>query len=248
MVWLTADATKRPGAVKAGYLWALDTALCKYGIEVPYPQRDLNVRSLFGLEGESALALLSTAEVSARIPRPARVTTPATAPAAARPADEEAPPALGEHERAQLAKNDALEEVERAAREDEQRREAEEREAAALEAEELVAADKKPASELTVRLTLSPTDLAIAFESMRREGRSGGPRLRSLRRGGYSPLPPDIGLTPRGPSRSSPRTARSCEGTKEHMCPASSRSRAPSSCPPSLSWPRKQCSPSPWCA
>ena len=82
-----------------------------------------------------------------RHPAAERVTTPATAPAAARLVEEEVPPVLGEHERAQLARNDALEEVERAAREDEQRREAEEREAAAeLEAEELVAADKKSPS------------------------------------------------------------------------------------------------------
>ena len=62
VVWLTADATKRPSAVKAGYMWALDTALCKYGIEIPSPQQDLNLRSLFGLEGEQALALIPTAE------------------------------------------------------------------------------------------------------------------------------------------------------------------------------------------
>jgi small-conductance mechanosensitive channel len=146
VVWLTADATKRPGAARAAFVWALDTSLCKYGIEIPYPQRDLNLRSLFGLQGESARALLSSAEVSARHPAAAPPPTPATVAATTRPADEEVPPVLGEHERAQLAKNDALEEVERAAREDAQRREAEEREAAELEAEELVAADKKPSA------------------------------------------------------------------------------------------------------
>ncbi len=44
-VWLTSDAVKRPGAVRADYLWAIETALRKYGIEIPFPQRDLHVRS-----------------------------------------------------------------------------------------------------------------------------------------------------------------------------------------------------------
>jgi small-conductance mechanosensitive channel len=45
IVWLTSDAVKRPGAVNADYLWAIETALGKYGIEIPFPQRDLHVRS-----------------------------------------------------------------------------------------------------------------------------------------------------------------------------------------------------------
>jgi small-conductance mechanosensitive channel len=57
-VWLTAEATKRPAAVKAAYNWALETALRRHGIELPYPQRELRVRSLFGLEGKEALAAL----------------------------------------------------------------------------------------------------------------------------------------------------------------------------------------------
>jgi len=58
VVWLTAEATKRPSAVKAAYTWALDTALRRHGIEMPFPQRELRVRSLFGLEGQEALASL----------------------------------------------------------------------------------------------------------------------------------------------------------------------------------------------
>jgi len=54
-VWLTAEATKRPGAVKAAYIWALDNALRQYGIGVPFPTTDLNIRSLFGLQGRDAL-------------------------------------------------------------------------------------------------------------------------------------------------------------------------------------------------
>jgi small-conductance mechanosensitive channel len=45
VVWLNADATRRPGAVTAAYYWALHTALEKYNIEIPFPQRDLHVKS-----------------------------------------------------------------------------------------------------------------------------------------------------------------------------------------------------------
>ncbi|WP_240922594.1 mechanosensitive ion channel domain-containing protein [Oleiagrimonas sp. C23AA] len=45
VVWLNAEATRRPGAVTAAYYWALHTALEKYGIEIPFPQRDLHVKS-----------------------------------------------------------------------------------------------------------------------------------------------------------------------------------------------------------
>ncbi len=54
VIWLTAEATKRPSAVKAAYNWALHSALQRYGIEIPFPQQDLHVRSLFGLDGEAA--------------------------------------------------------------------------------------------------------------------------------------------------------------------------------------------------
>lgn len=57
VVWLTADAVKRPGAVQAAYYWALEDALRAYGIEIPFPQRDLHVRSLFCADKEDAKSL-----------------------------------------------------------------------------------------------------------------------------------------------------------------------------------------------
>lgn len=49
VVWLNPEATKKPLAVTAAYNWALHSALEAHGIEIPFPQRDLHVRSLFGL-------------------------------------------------------------------------------------------------------------------------------------------------------------------------------------------------------
>ena len=45
VVWLAPESVKRPSAVNADYNWALETALGKYGIEIPFPQRDLHIRS-----------------------------------------------------------------------------------------------------------------------------------------------------------------------------------------------------------
>ncbi len=45
VVWLQPESVMRPAAVNAAYCWALETALNKYGIEIPFPQRDLHIRS-----------------------------------------------------------------------------------------------------------------------------------------------------------------------------------------------------------
>lgn len=108
VVWLTAEATKRPSAVKAAYLWALDTALCKYGIELPFPQQDLHIRSLFGREGDAGLAAWRGEHT-----QQARAVPHVSAPA---------PDAhLGRHERAELAKNDAQRDVQQQIATDAQR-------------------------------------------------------------------------------------------------------------------------------
>lgn len=94
VVWLNSDAVSRPSAVVAAYCWAIETALTRYCIEMPYPQRDLHLRSVFGLRGEEALNTLVSREVHT------------TAPVA---------PTLSGREREELARNDAAEEVRQAA-------------------------------------------------------------------------------------------------------------------------------------
>lgn len=55
VVWPTLAAVKRPGSMMAAYCWALDDAMRRHGIEIPFPQRDLRLRSFFGEEGTAAL-------------------------------------------------------------------------------------------------------------------------------------------------------------------------------------------------
>lgn len=45
VVWLTEVAVKKPAKVKATYNWEIHTALAKYDLEIPFPQRDLHFRS-----------------------------------------------------------------------------------------------------------------------------------------------------------------------------------------------------------
>lgn len=45
VVWLSPASVKRPSAVLADFNWAIETALSSNGIEIPFPQRDLHIRS-----------------------------------------------------------------------------------------------------------------------------------------------------------------------------------------------------------
>lgn len=56
VVWPSLDAVKRPGSMMAAYCWALDDALRKHGIEIPFPQHDLRIRSYFGQEGQAGMS------------------------------------------------------------------------------------------------------------------------------------------------------------------------------------------------
>ncbi|SPF81663.1 mechanosensitive ion channel family protein [Pseudoprimorskyibacter insulae] len=44
VVWLKPEAVQRQARVRADYNWALETALTKHGIEIPFPQLDLHVK------------------------------------------------------------------------------------------------------------------------------------------------------------------------------------------------------------
>jgi len=98
-VWLSEEAARRNVAVKAAYMWELDTALKKYGIEIPFPQRDLNVRSLFGLTGDEAIAALRGQDAGQHAPTRERAR-------------------LSEAERAALSRNDARADTERVIKEE----------------------------------------------------------------------------------------------------------------------------------
>lgn len=45
-VWVDYDAVIRPTALRSDYLWAIDDAFRKYGIEIPFPQRDVYIKRL----------------------------------------------------------------------------------------------------------------------------------------------------------------------------------------------------------
>ncbi|MCI4643749.1 MAG: mechanosensitive ion channel, partial [Hyphomonadaceae bacterium] len=49
VVWLTEEAVSKPARVNADYYWALHTALYKYELEIPFPQRDINFRNAAGV-------------------------------------------------------------------------------------------------------------------------------------------------------------------------------------------------------
>lgn len=71
LVWPDLPAVKRPNAMHAAYTWAIDDALRKAGIEIPFPQRDVRLRGLFGQEGETALSALRLEHPEPAAPEPA---------------------------------------------------------------------------------------------------------------------------------------------------------------------------------
>lgn len=85
LVWPTQEAVKRPAAMHAAYTWAIADALEQAGIEIPFPQTDLRLRSVFGREGDDALRALGL-PAGGEERRP-----PAAGPGDARPAPK-APP------------------------------------------------------------------------------------------------------------------------------------------------------------
>lgn len=47
VAWVNTKGITRPGAIKATYLWEIESALRKYNIEIPFPQRDLHLKTGF---------------------------------------------------------------------------------------------------------------------------------------------------------------------------------------------------------
>ena len=45
IVWVNKEAVRRPSTVHAAYTWEIETSLRQYNIEIPFPQRDLHIRS-----------------------------------------------------------------------------------------------------------------------------------------------------------------------------------------------------------
>jgi len=90
IVWPTLEAVRRPAAIFAAYTWLIDDALRGAGIEIPYPQRDIRVRGLFGEEGEDALTSLRL-EPAARRHKAARTVKPGSSNDAAADLEREDP-------------------------------------------------------------------------------------------------------------------------------------------------------------
>ncbi len=71
VVWPKLEAAKRPASMNAAYTWAIEDALRRADIEMPYPQIDVHMRSLFGHEGDSAAQALGL-----QAPRPTGEASP----------------------------------------------------------------------------------------------------------------------------------------------------------------------------
>lgn len=58
VVWPTVEAVRRPAAIFAAYTWLINNTLHKADIKIPYPQRDIRLRGLFGEEDEETMTSL----------------------------------------------------------------------------------------------------------------------------------------------------------------------------------------------
>jgi small-conductance mechanosensitive channel len=65
LVWVSKASVRRPGRTRAEIFWALDTKLKERGIEIPFPQRDLHLRTGFDQRpGDKVGQILAEKEVS----------------------------------------------------------------------------------------------------------------------------------------------------------------------------------------
>ncbi|MDP2213161.1 mechanosensitive ion channel family protein [Phenylobacterium sp.] len=87
LVWPTQTAVKRPASMHAAYTWLIADALDQAGIEIPFPQTDLRLRSIFGHEGDEALRVLGLQRTTGRAAAGAAI-RPSVAPTTNDAADE----------------------------------------------------------------------------------------------------------------------------------------------------------------
>ena len=64
LAWVNREGARRPTRTRAAYLWALETKFREYGIEIPFPQRDLHLRSGWPPPAESPESEESESEES----------------------------------------------------------------------------------------------------------------------------------------------------------------------------------------
>lgn len=63
LLWVSRAGVRRPHRVRCEFLWHLETCLTEAGIEIPFPQRDLHLRSGFaGAEGAMETGLIVSDE------------------------------------------------------------------------------------------------------------------------------------------------------------------------------------------
>jgi small-conductance mechanosensitive channel len=62
LIWVNRQGARRPTRTRASYLWALETKLSEYGIEIPFPQRDLHLRSGWPIEKVAVEAVADESE------------------------------------------------------------------------------------------------------------------------------------------------------------------------------------------
>ena len=92
VVWPKLEAVKRPASMQAAYTWAIEDALRGADVEMPFPQMDVRLRSLFGREEDAALRTLGLQPQSEATRTAAGPTRNDAAEDAVSPAASPAPP------------------------------------------------------------------------------------------------------------------------------------------------------------
>lgn len=55
LFWVSRQGVRRPGRTRANFMWELETLLVENGVEIPFPQRDIHVKSDFRVQQEPVL-------------------------------------------------------------------------------------------------------------------------------------------------------------------------------------------------